>query len=795
MTPVTLPSLFARPRAPRRARAFHVALVAVLLLALGLPAAPPAEAQAQSASPAASLSASPAAPSPTVLASETSAEALADGLQERLRQARDEVFPALVSLRIVTVQFRGGKEFKSQVVGSGTIISREGHVLTNEHVTRDGARFDCILADKRRVPAKMVGEDPLTDLAVLQLELPPEELARLPVARFGDSSALEIGDPVMAMGSPFALSRSVSLGIVSNTERVFAGGFGNDDLDEMEFGRGQRTGLFTRWIQHDALISPGNSGGPLVNMAGEIVGVNELGGGNLSFAIPSNLASRIAEVLIESGEIERSWFGLGLRPVGDDYEEGALVSAVELEGPGYAAGVRAGDLLLAVDGEPVHVRFVEEVPLLLDRLASLPVGTEVGLRLRRGAALVSPDPVSPDPESPNPDSADPVSPDPELTDPEPASSGAPEELTVRLTTRRLEKDVGEETSFHVWGFTGQDITPKMARDAGLESSEGVVVTGVRRGGPAQKAEPQIERGDILLSVDGSPVTDLDALVALYDEHSLPADQKPMMVELDRSGRRHLTVLEPSEEEPEDPPRELPKAWIGIATQPVYGDLSGHLGLGDERGFRITRVYPGTLAADSGLQVGDVLLAFDGQPLEPGGMEDSAVLSRLVRSRVIGSRAQLQVWRGGETLPLEVELERARLTPEEARRHADSDFEFSARELTFFDRDLNGWGPEVDGVVVENVDRGGWAGLAGLQPGDLLQFLDGKSIGGLRSLRAGLREIRRSRADRVEMLVLRGRRSHFLDVEPDWAPSDLEELNAEEGDDVDVDVSAHASEEK
>lgn len=665
------------------------------------------------------------------------AEAVAEDLQQRLREARDEVFPALVSLRIVSVAYRGGKEIKGQSVGSGTIISTRGHVLTNEHVTRDGRRFDCILSDQRRVPAELIGEDPLTDLAVLRIDLPDDELAQLPVARFGDSSALEIGDSVMAMGSPFALSRSVSLGIVSNTERVFAGGFGNDDLDEMEFGRGQRTGLFTRWIQHDALISPGNSGGPLVNMAGEIVGVNELGGGNLSFAIPSKLAKRIAERLIEDGEVERSWFGLGLRPVGEDGGEGVRISAVELDGPGFEAGVRAGDLLLAVDGKPVYVRFVEEVPLLLDRLASLPVGTLVDLALRRPRA---------------------------------SAGDAPQTVTASLVTRKLEKDVGDETSFHAWGFTGQDITPKMARDLRLSTTKGVLVTGIRRGGPAQKAEPDVQRGDVLVHVGGRPVAGLDDLVDLYDQLALEPDGGNLVLELDRSGGRQLTILEPSKDDAEDPPRELPKAWIGIATQPVLAELSEHLGLGDRRGFRVTRVYPGTLAVDSGLRVGDVVVAIEGEELKPGGMEDSSMLARRVRSRDIGDTVGLEVVRDGEALTVPVELERARLTPDEARRHSDSDFELSVRELTFFDRDSNGWDEDVDGVVVENVDPGGWAGLGGLRPSDLLQSLDGQPVRGLRSLRAALREVKRRHPEKVEMVVLRGRRSHYLEVEPDWAPN-------------------------
>ena len=181
------------------------------------------------------------------------------------------------------------------------------------------------------MPARLVGEDPLTDLALLELDLSElEDTSRpLPVAAFGDSDALEIGDYVMAMGSPFSLSRSVSLGIVSNTERVFAGGFGSHDIEEMELAAGQRTGLFTRWIQHDAVISPGNSGGPLVNLAGEIVGVNELGGSSLSFAIPSNLAARVSATLAESGEVERSWIGVSFKPIQrTGLDAGVLISSV-----------------------------------------------------------------------------------------------------------------------------------------------------------------------------------------------------------------------------------------------------------------------------------------------------------------------------------------------------------------------------------------------------------------------------------------------------------------------------------
>ena len=550
------------------------------------------------------------------------------GLREELRQmvraARDRVFPALVSIEVVTVDYAGGKEHKGRAVGSGSIISESGLVVTNEHVTHQGIKFLCTLSDKRQISATLVGEDPLTDLAVLKLD--PDEVAAsgkpFSVATFGSSAALEIGDVVMAMGSPFALSRSVSQGIVSNTERVFAGGFGNDDLEEMESSGGQRTGLFTRWIQHDAVVSPGNSGGPLVNLAGEIVGINELGGSTLSFAIPSDLARRVVAELAADGEVVRSFWGLSIKPIRrTGLTEGILISSVTVDGPADRAGIEAGDVWLALDGEPLTVRFVEEVPPLLDRLADADVGSRHRLRLRR----------------------------------------ADTELEVELVTEKMEKDVGHQSSFHDWGFTAQGITPKMARDLRLESLDGVRITGVRRGSPAQQAEPPLERGDVLRSVNGESIDSLDTLITLF-EYSIAAGGAPVVLELDHHGTNQLTVLIPERRDAQDPPRELPKAWIGVATQPILPPLSEHLGLSELRGLRITRVYPGTEAQIAGLRVGDVVTTLNGEPLVPAGLQDGSLLVRRARDLDIGSRATLGIWRGGSHQDLDVTLEADPLDP-------------------------------------------------------------------------------------------------------------------------------------
>ncbi len=662
-------------------------------------------------------------------------------LRRVIAEARDSVFPALVSIGVVTVQYSGGKEYKGRSVGSGTIISPSGHVVTNAHVTGSGRKFVCTLSDKREVPARLIGEDPLTDLALLELDLESLGGAPLPVARFGDSGALEIGDYVMAMGSPFSLSRSVSLGIVSNTERVFAGGFGSDDVERMELEAGQRTGLFTRWIQHDAVISPGNSGGPLVNLAGEIVGVNELGGAALSFAIPSNLAARVTAALIDRGEVERSWIGASFKPIQrTGLDAGVLISSVVLAGPAAAAGVEAGDVLLELDDEPVTVRFVEEVPLLLDRIASLPAGTVFQASLERAGKVFS----------------------------------------TRVTTAKLQKDVGEQRAFPAWGLTAQEITEKMAREWRLEDGGGVLVTGVRRGGSAQLAEPPLETGDVIRAIDQRPVTDLADLIAVYQQHyrraepeSEPPSPRPtgeLLIELDRRGMNHLVLLSPRVDEEDDPPRELPKAWVGVATQPVIPRLAEHLGLESGVGFRVTRVYPGSRAASAGLIVGDVILAVDGELLRPRGLQDSALLARRVRGLNIDDTATLRVRRDGETFEVQVVLERTRLTKEEARRHDDGDFEISVRELTFFDRDENRWDSEMRGVLVENVDPGGWAGLGGLRASDLVLRIQGQPIRGLKSFRQALKEIKHRQPERVVVVVLRGVKTHFQYLEPDWTPA-------------------------
>ncbi|MFG0256492.1 MAG: PDZ domain-containing protein [Phycisphaerales bacterium JB043] len=659
-------------------------------------------------------------------------ESLREDVRAMITESRDRVYPALVNISVVTVQYWDGRAVKGRSTGSGTIISPDGYVVTNQHVTDGGEEFICTLADKQELPARLVGEDPLTDLAVLRLDLSEYDDSDGPlyVATFGDSSELTVGDYVMAMGSPFSLSRSVTLGIVSNTERIFAGGVGSADIPSMELESGQRTGLFTNWIQHDALIQPGNSGGPLVNLDGQIVGVNELGGSAMGFAIPSNLARQVTDLLIEHGEVPRSWIGVSVRTLENTgLDRGVLIGSVVEDSPADEAGLEPGDVITRIRGEDVTVRFLEQIPVFMKRIADLEIGSSLDLLVERDGR----------------------------------------QRTLTLTTDRMLQDLGSQRAMRAWGITVRDITPRMARERRLENDRGVLVTSVRSGSPSEQAQPALSWGDVVLAIDGTPVETLDDALEIYTRIG-EMEEKPerVMIQFDRGGKNNVTLIKPQPDKPNDPARELPKAWVGISTQPITKRLASALTSDSTEGYRITRVYPGTLAHESELRVGDIVLAVDGRAVTPRSQEDGGQLARALRRMRIGSTTTLTVLRDGRQMGVEVELEESPLPQSEARRERTDSFGLVVRELTFYDRDDNRWDQSLEGVLVEGTETGGVAESGGLRGGEVIRRIGETAIDSIDTYRTTMETIEREKPARLPMIVLHGSQTRYLVIETEWA---------------------------
>jgi len=665
------------------------------------------------------------------------------GFRQMISEARDAVFPSLVHVEVTGVSYWGGQERRYQSTGSGTIISPGGLVLTNAHVTDSGIEFWCTLADKRRVTATLVGEDPMTDLALLQINL--DELGddrEFAHAAFGDSDLLEVGDQVLAMGSPYALDRTVTYGIVSNTERVFTSG-ADDEFTPMYLS-GNRSGMLTIWIQHDALINPGNSGGPLVNIDGEVIGVNTRGGAGAGFATPSNLAKRVAEELSEHGEVARTTIEVDLLHLErTGYTQGVFVDSVTSDGPAAAAGLNAGDVILAVDGQRVTVNYPEEIPHVMAKFAEGEPGEVLNLTVMRDD----------------------------------------EEIQIGVTLDPLLPDTGKEIYLREWGISLREITPFMARTRRFESERGVLISGVRSGGPASMAEVPVTWGDVLIEIDGLAIETFEDVLQAYDVFldRGKADDRPesLLVEFDRNGKNYITLFDTEEIERPDPPRELPKAWIGLATQPVVPELAEKMGMEKQGGFRVTRVYPRTVAAESELRAGDVIVSVNSEDIKPRVVEQSGLFSRAIRKLSVGDEVEIGFIRDGEFGRCTVKLERNRTTADEARRVSSDDFGLSVRAVTFFDRDDRRWDEDVKGVIVLSTVSAGWAETAGITMSSLIHTIDGEAIKSTRDFQRVMERIESEQPDRVVFEILRGYDSSFKFAEPNWKPIELENPDDEQ----------------
>lgn len=354
-------------------------------------------------------------------------------------------------------RFFGGEpkgDIKEKSLGSGFVLDKEGYILTNEHVIERAEEIKVKLANGKEYMAKVVGKDSKTDVALIKIDSKDD----LPVVNLGDSDKLRVGEWVLAIGNPFGLEHTVTAGIVSAKGRVI----------------GQ--GPYDDFIQTDASINPGNSGGPLFNTSAEVVGINSAiyaGGQGIGFAIPINIAKDLLLQLKTTGKVVRGWLGVYIQEVtlelaksfGLEKNEGALVADVIKDGPAEKAGIERGDVITEFDGKKVH-----DSRELTRIVAATDVGKGVEVKVvRNGKEKAIPVKIAEYPAE------------------EVAFAPSKEELDI--------------------GATVEELTPSLARRFGINEEEGVVVSDVKPGSPADEAG--LREGDMILELNKKRVKNLD----------------------------------------------------------------------------------------------------------------------------------------------------------------------------------------------------------------------------------------------------------------------------------------------
>lgn len=645
---------------------------------------------------------------------------------ETVDAAVGSVAPALVRIHVVYANSYDGRRVKRESAGSGAIISADGYVVTNHHVAGDTVRAWVTMADKRELPAELIGTDAMSDIAVLKI-VPDNPGDTFPVAHWGDSTSIEVGDAVLAMGSPLALSQSVTQGIVSNTELIMPTVWG-DQRFELD---GENVGAIVRWIGHDAAIFPGNSGGPLVNLDGEIIGINEISMG-LSGAIPANLAREIADQLIADGEVSRAYVGLLLQPLTKQvqHEDGAIISTVLRDSPAAKGGLQSGDRLLAINDEPVLARFAEQLPLVNLAMASLPIDKPATITVRRGG----------------------------------------NEMKMQITPIRREKAKTDDIEFREWGLTGRNLTLWNLHDMSRESRDGVLVTSTSAGGPAGAAKPEIQNGDIIAQAGSHTIKNLEdlreATEAITKDQKEPVDT---VVTFERGNENYVTVVKVGIRGLPDPGRDVRKAWVPVKTQVLTRELAKTLEMPDQVGVRVVQVYsPQEGEQAPPFQVGDLILKIDGEVVQASEPHHSEVFDTMVRQYKIGSEAEFTILRGGETQNVTMTLPGRPDSMKEMQRYKDVLFEFTVREVNYLDRQKKNWPKNNDpAVVVDDVVIGGWAALGRLQLGDYILEINGQKIESVDALKEIMKGITERRDQYVEIKVHRGTQAVFLEIEPLW----------------------------
>src|SRR5579885_2109139 len=450
---------------------------------------------------------------------QTAASSLSNAVRDSYADIVDRVAPAVVTIRSARRvhapqqfpffddpffrQFFGDpyrnrsqqdRPLIEHALGSGVIVSADGHILTNHHVIDGADQISVELSDRRSFDAKVIGSDPPSDLALLKISA-----SGLPLLPLGDSDKVRVGDVCLAVGNPLGIGETVTAGIIS--------------------ARGRATGLsdgsFEDFLQTDAAINHGNSGGALVNTRGELIGINSQilspSGENIGigFAIPSNMARSVMEQLMKGGKVRRGRLGVGIQDITSDLAKslsledtrGVLVNSVDANGPAERAGIHPGDIITAVNGKRV-----DSTNSLRNHIAGTPPGTEIALTILR--------------------------------------DGQERQIRARLSELPADRESAasadeSESRREQLGISVEPLTPELVERLGLRrGTQGVVVVGVDPGGPA--AEAGIQPDDVILEINRQPIKSATELRAAMRR----SGSRPALLLVSRNGRDLFLAVRP-----------------------------------------------------------------------------------------------------------------------------------------------------------------------------------------------------------------------------------------------------------
>lgn len=427
-----------------------------------------------------------------------------DRLKSLIISVSDSIKPSVVHIEVV--KKRNNQRYES--LGSGLIIESEGYILTNEHVIDDHIEVMVTLESHREFRAEVVGTDKLTDLALLKIEVPADMALR--AAILGDSDSVQVGEWVMAVGNPYGFDRSVSFGIVSGKGRVL-------NVPSL-------TPLLNDFIQTDAAIAPGSSGGPLVNLRGEVIGINSRGMGRTQgFTIPINIAVEVKNNLLSSGKIERGWLGIVIQPVsrsyarylGDPDLQGILIADIMEDSPAKKAGLKPGDVLLEFGDQTLEAEKADDLNKFTLTVSQTPVKATRSVRFLRDGKIRNVD--------------------------------------IKIGKQPKVKAEKYESKL---GFTVKEITENMYRAYLLECREGVYVSFVEVGSIGAKAD--LFEGDVITAVNHKMIADFETFRKIMD--GLSEDDNFILFNVIRGKNNKFALLDRSsvpadEEEIEDTGKE------------------------------------------------------------------------------------------------------------------------------------------------------------------------------------------------------------------------------------------------